>query len=463
MNETRWFKVWLTVGGLLAVLLLVNSVLNYEFVSRRMAMEQLRHELNRQVAAFEQQARQTGQTPVDILAREFAKDRDKTPWIEIRDRDGNVLAHEGIHAGPTFSEQDMRERMRTREPVVKVRKTEAGDVLVESFPIRLAPPAPGQKPSFAVIEIAASLDAANAVFWPVRRNLIINCSAALALLVSLVLMAIRFKQYVQGKQLEQQLEIARKVQQDLLPAPASAPKQVDVAARCIPALSVGGDFYDVFQANPNRVGVLTGDVSGKGMPAALLMGVLHGAVRSSNWADSRKDHEDATRRINQLLCERASGERYATMFWSYFDTRSHTLHYINAGHCAPMLVRSRQGRKELLGLEEGGPVLGLLPRARYEQASITLEPGDFLVVYSDGVIEAANAAGEEFGEERLRALLESSNEQTAAGVEERILTAVRTFVGNEEPQDDLTLAVVRFQPAMFPVDRESRIREMETV
>src|SRR5512138_1204935 len=121
MTESRWFKLWLTVGGLLAVLLLVNSVLNYSFVSRRMVVEQIRHELNRQVAAFERQARQTRQTPVDALVQEFAKDREKTPWVEVRDRDGNVLARAGIDAGRTFAEDEVRSRMRNREPLIKVR------------------------------------------------------------------------------------------------------------------------------------------------------------------------------------------------------------------------------------------------------------------------------------------------------------------------------------------------------
>ena len=102
-----------------------------------------------------------------------------------------------------------------------------------------------------------------------------------------------------------------------------------------------------------------GDVSGKGIPAALLMGVIHGAVRSSAWTDSRTNHERETAELNRLLCERLSGDRFASMFWSYCDADHSAVHYVNAGHCAPILIGVRNGKAEIQLLEVGGPVLGL--------------------------------------------------------------------------------------------------------
>jgi len=153
---------------------------------------------------------------------------------------------------------------------------------------------------------------------------------------SLAAVAVRFRAYIAGKQLEQQLDVARRVQQDLLPPASQTGQSFRMAAVCLPAEHVGGDFYDTFHVNHEDSAFILGDVSGKGIPAALLMGVIHGAVRSSRWSECPEQHVEATRQVNRLLYEHASGERFASMFWSYFDSRTELLHYINAGHCSPM-------------------------------------------------------------------------------------------------------------------------------
>lgn len=207
----------------------------------------------------------------------------------------------------------------------------------------------------------------------------VNCSAALALLMSLTVMSVRFRSYVQGKQLEKQVEIARQVQQDLFPSPQQLPKHFQLAAECLPASGVGGDFYDVFRVNGRGAAFVLGGVAGKGIPAALLMGVIHGAVRSASWTASPRQHEAATGQINRLLWERAAQERFATMFWSYFDPETRLLRYVNAGHCPPLLFRA--GAFTPVSLSEGGPVLGLL-NARFQQGTVALQPGDVLVLFS---------------------------------------------------------------------------------
>jgi sigma-B regulation protein RsbU (phosphoserine phosphatase) len=258
-----------------------------------------------------------------------------------------------------------------------------------------------------------------------------------------VAIGLRFRSYLKGKHLEQQVEIAHQVQQDLLPAPNQELPYARYAAECVPAWGVGGDFHDAFAVD-GGVALVLGDVSGKGIPAALLMGVIHGAVRSSSWAESARRHEECSRKLNQLLCERASGARYASMFWSYYNPESGSLHYINAGHCPPLLVQTRHGRTAIRRLEEGGPVLGLLSAARYEQSTETLDEGDMLVLYSDGVIEAANAAGEEFGEARLMDVLVCCSMLSAEEIRFEVVSAVQDFVGPAKAHDDLTLVAVRF-------------------
>ena len=210
-----------------------------------------------------------------------------------------------------------------------------------------------------------------------------------------------------------------------------------------PAEEVAGDFYDTFRTEAG-LALVIGDVSGKGIPAALLMGVIHGAVRSGRWTESRARHEHETAELNRLLCERTSGERFASMFWSYCDTGNTVVHYVNAGHCAPMLIALRDGNAEIKRLDVGGPVLGLLPAVAYTQGRAEIQPGDVMVLYSDGLLEATNKSGEEFGESRLAALLLQATTVSPEEIRNSIRSTVRTFLGDVAAQDDLTCVVAKF-------------------
>lgn len=298
----------------------------------------------------------------------------------------------------------------------------------------------------AMSEVALYWDSADSEFiGDLRRNLIIQVSAAIALLGAMAFLGLRFPSYVHGRQLEEQLALARSVQQTLLPSSSPDCGKLDVAARCDPAWQVGGDFYDVFAADNDRVAMLLGDVSGKGLPASLLMGLAHGAVRSSSWAGGRHEHEEATRKLNELLCMRTEVSRFASLFWCYYDPIDAQIRYVNAGHLPPFVVFNGDGNREprLERLEEGGPVLGVIPDAEYRQGSVEFRAGDMLVLYSDGVVEAANAEDEEFGEQRLEHLILANRKRPASEIRDEILRQVRAFVGSEQFQDDLTLLVVR--------------------
>ncbi len=439
----RWFKFSLCLGALLAILLLFNSVVDYIFISHKIVVDQLRREMSKQMGSLDRQLHHMpaqDKSRIATLVDDLRKDH-KIAWINVRDREGRRVAQSGMDLTPSFTEQQIQASFANREPLTTVRRTESGAMVVQAF-----------RTQAGLIEMAMSVDNANSVFWPLRRNLIIDCSAALALLVALVVMGVRFRSYVHGQHLEEQVATARQVQQDLLPSPNQRVPGVQIAAECVPAWGVGGDFYDVFPVSGGVAAVL-GDVAGKGLPAALLMGVLHGAVRSASWAGSARQHAESTEKLNQLLCERSSGSRFASMFWSYYDCDAQRLHYINAGHCPPLLVKWHGGAVEVRKLDEGGPVLGLLAGARYRQVEQVVEPGDLLVLYSDGVVEAANQNDEEFGDERLSEVIRRCADLSPEGIRDEVVQAVRKFTGGVAPHDDLTILAVQFEGV--PEGRES--------
>lgn len=450
----RWVRIWLGVGVLLALLLLINSVRDYFFVARILSIQQVRRQVTQRIASFEHDLRQKwapGSSRLQLLTDDLPATSQKPLWIVLRDMDGNVLEQTGPPERQVFTTDQQGTHFRNREPLFDVIPSSRGEAVVEVFPVfaGLSPPqqggrTPGRGAPFVVVEVAMPLSSADAAsLWPIRRNLAINIAAALALLLTVGLTTWGFRSYVRGKHLEQQLEIAREVQANLLPRKTQHGGDVQLALEYQPAEDVGGDFYDTFQTD-HGLALVIGDVSGKGIPAALLMGVIHGAVRSSAWTDSGGSHEHETAALNQLLCERASGEQFASMFWSYCDAQHHAVQYVNAGHCPPMLMRLRNGKAEIQRLTVGGPVLGLLSDAAWKQGHAEIQAGDVMVLYSDGLVEAMNASGEEFGESRLMELLSQSLEESPDKIRNAILVGVRGFLGGLAAHDDLTCVVAKF-------------------
>ena len=278
------------------------------------------------------------------------------------------------------------------------------------------------------LEVALPLMGAdNSVLAPIRRNLAINVAAALTLLATVLLAGVGLRSYAKGRRLEEQVEIARQVQLRLLPDPSVQLPAVQIAIVYKPSEQVGGDFYDVFPNAANGFAAVIGDVSGKGLPAALLMGVIHGAVRTAGWQSAKANHEVESSRLNQLLCERASDNQFASMFWCSYDSHLRSMRYVNAGHCPPFLVSRRKEALTIKRLGEGGPVLGLLPQAAYNATTVEIEPGDLLVMYSDGLVEAAGQADDECGEGRLEALLRSHFDETPDKNRESLMASSASF------------------------------------
>jgi sigma-B regulation protein RsbU (phosphoserine phosphatase) len=288
------------------------------------------------------------------------------------------------------------------------------------------------------VELAISLNAVAGAFEGLRQNLAVGLIASITLLVSLAIIVLRARSYLRGRYLENELQLARRVQRDLQPKPASISSAVNFAASATAADHIGGDFYDIFELESGEIGIVLGDVSGKGVPAALLVSVLQGAIRSA----IAQKHEYACEQINRMLCDRTACERFATLFWGVFNPVTGRLRYVNAGHNPPLLLRAGTS---IVRLEEGGPALGLLPHARYKAGEIQVTAADTLVLYSDGINEALNARGEEFGDERIAQLVTDASGSAPGELCDRIMARLMRFASSTAPADDRTLLVVRFE------------------
>lgn len=246
----------------------------------------------------------------------------------------------------------------------------------------------------------------------------------------------------QRERLRRELEIAREVQERLFPQSLPAVAGLDYYGMCRPALGVGGDYYDFLSLAGGKLGVAVGDVSGKGIAAALLMASLQASLRSQASRGSG-DLAALMMEIHNLVYEASASNRYATLFYAEYEPGSRRLTYVNAGHNPPVLLRAEGDGFMKFRLETGGPVAGLLKNLSYEQASIVLEPGDVLVAYTDGVSEAMNASEEEWGEPCLIAAAEGCAGRTAAETIQSILRAADQFVAGARQYDDMTLVVLR--------------------
>jgi len=297
------------------------------------------------------------------------------------------------------------------------------------------------------VEMAVYLSTVAAPFERLRASSIIGCSAALALLIAMIAVGLTFNRYLQGKQLARELELARRVQADLLPSVESAPGQLDFTGRCIPAWQVGGDFYDVFEVDPGQLALVLGDIAGKGMPAALLSGLVQGVVRAVSWMLRSGGLERAVQELNELLCLRTADDRFASLFWCQYEPETSSLRYVNAGHLPPMIVRrDPAGRFQVERLEAGGPVLGLLPQVSYRGGQARAGAGDLLVMFSDGITEAANANGDDFGEQGLLKTVCDNWDCEPRRIGDAVFEQLRLFLGDDPPQDDQSLVIVRLKP-----------------
>jgi phosphoserine phosphatase RsbU/P len=239
-------------------------------------------------------------------------------------------------------------------------------------------------------------------------------------------------------QIKAELAVARSLQSAILPANFPAIPRCSGAARMIAATSMCGDFYDFIELPQRRVGLVMADVCGHGVPAAFFMAVARTSLRDV--AAQFIDPGACLGHTNESLCAQNPLDLFVTVFYGVFDPASGVLQYANGGHNPPYLRRADGSVESLDGA--GGIVLGALPGAEFPAHSITLEPADRLVLYTDGVTEACNAAGEEYGAARLRAEIEAQGDAAPDVLVERICASVTAFVGAVPQADDITLAVL---------------------
>jgi sigma-B regulation protein RsbU (phosphoserine phosphatase) len=285
------------------------------------------------------------------------------------------------------------------------------------------------------------------------------------------------RRMAEEERIERELKMAADVQRHLFPAAGLEDDALEIYGTCLPALGVGGDYYDYVAIDDQRTGIAIADVAGKGIAAALLMSTIQASLRCQLTSEHRSLGEIVSS-MNRMLRRSTGDGGYATFFLAEFDGATHELTFVNAGHNPPMLVRGRpalrgesseipKGRElprslsgRVLGtrvafappqlaeptvrlLTTGGPIIGTFLNGPYEQETIQLQSGDMLAVYTDGVTEAVNPQGMEFGEEKLRSLLVESLRLSAHESAEKVIAKVLEWQGPASQHDDITLIVMK--------------------
>lgn len=238
--------------------------------------------------------------------------------------------------------------------------------------------------------------------------------------------------------IQQEVGLASKIQMDLLPRKSPELAGYDIAARTIPAQSIGGDYYDFISTSDTTLALCLGDVSGKGLPASLLMSNLQATLRGQTLVATNP--AECLIRSNKLLYESTSPEKFATLFYGILDFQHHHLHYSNAGHDWPILIRKDSSIERL---KTGGLMLALLPDYPYEHETVPLNTGDLLVIQSDGVTEAMNVDHVQFGDERLQEIILANRDASASDIIDVVIREVRKHAGANPQSDDITIMVLK--------------------
>lgn len=263
-----------------------------------------------------------------------------------------------------------------------------------------------------------------------------------------------YAEAIEGARVAEQMRVAGIIQRRMIPQRAPSMPGLDIAATYIPCFDLGGDFYDFFKIAENRLVVVIGDVMGKGIPAALMMSCLRGAVRA--YADSARSSRAAHKahqapgndktlvgkaigKLNKMVCGECRDGEFITLFYTVIDTEKRTITYCSCGHEPTALIRAGQ----ITDLHKGGLVLGVDPEAEYEIGTIELKDNDCVLFYTDGLIDAANFAGDFWGRQRLLETAKGFAEDSAEHVVKNILRYRRRFVGLASQIDDTSIVVVK--------------------
>jgi len=238
--------------------------------------------------------------------------------------------------------------------------------------------------------------------------------------------------------MQEEFRLASEIQYGLLPKSAPRMEGYDITGVSYPARIVGGDYYDFIPIDTNRLAVCVGDISGKGLPAALLMANLQATIRGQTLLNPPP--KDCLQRSNKLLYQSTDPKKFATLFYGILDTEKNRFLYSNAGHNKPILF-SEKKRPRLLNV--AGIALSFMENFSYDEESIALNPGDVLLIYTDGITEAMNAFDEEFGDEKLEALVNTAIDLSADELTEKVVASVKQHAGDRDQSDDFTLVIIK--------------------
>ena len=241
--------------------------------------------------------------------------------------------------------------------------------------------------------------------------------------------------------MQEELRLAAKIQLDLLPKTAPQIEGYDIAGKSVPAQLVGGDYFDFIRIDDHRLAVCLGDVSGKGMPASLLMASTQATLRGQTLLSLSA--RECIQHSNRLLSQSISPDRFVTLFYGILDSSLHTLSFTNAGQDHPYLLSPHEQTRRL---HTGGVPLGVLEGFPFEEETVSLHPGSMILMSSDGITEAVNTVQEQFGEGRLTAVIGDYENLSAIELVDRIIASVKAHVGDTPQLDDMTLVVVKRQP-----------------
>jgi serine phosphatase RsbU (regulator of sigma subunit) len=238
--------------------------------------------------------------------------------------------------------------------------------------------------------------------------------------------------------LEVELRLARDVQKSLLPVESPRIPGYDIAGMAIPATTVGGDFFDFMPSSDGKLGIAVADVSGKGLPASLLMANLQATLRSQIILNPPPN--ECLKRANQLLFQSTSVEKFATLFYAVLDVKNHVLDFCNAGHTPPLLLYDHAPVRRL---DTGGVILGIVEDATYLHELVEVKEGSVLLICSDGVTEATDIDGEYFGEDRLIDVIQRNHSASSTEILQAVISAVNSYSSGSLQRDDMTLVVLK--------------------
>jgi sigma-B regulation protein RsbU (phosphoserine phosphatase) len=359
--------------------------------------------------------------PVFRVARGMDQSTIDDPQFQVSRSVVERVAHEGQPILTDDAQQD--DRFSTRQSVMIL-----GLRAILCVPLRI------KNEILGVVYVDNRLQAG--IFTPADLDLLTSIASSAAIAIE---NARLYQVAVEKGQMERELQMAYEIQTGLLPHETPQVPGWEFAAYWHPAREVAGDYYDFIPLHSGQLGLVIADVSDKGMPAALFMALTRSTVRAS--VGHTSSPADGIAHANRLICADASGGMFVTLVYALLDPQAGEITYVNAGHNPPLLYRAEQDR--LVALTRTGMAIGVVADSAFEQRTVQLNYGDFVLLYTDGVTDATDAQEQEFGEERLQRVILDQRHAPVADVVAALEQAIGDFAGSTAPFDDVTMMAIK--------------------